>query len=85
MNRRQWLFLGLSFAVTFAVLFGFLIDSDFRKLQPGPQLIYVENWRADRSDAEIVAQQRRDQAVKKLQEEERRKQFQRLGNQLGIE
>lgn len=85
MNRRQWLFLALSFAMTFAVLFGFLIDSDFRKLAPGPQLIFVESWSANRTDAEIQAQQKRDQAVRKRQEEERQRQFQKLGNSLGIE
>lgn len=85
MDRRRWLFLLLSIAVTFAVLFGFLIDSDFRKFAPGPQLIFVESWRADRSDAEIKAQQKRDQALRKQAEEERRRQFQKLGNTLGVE
>jgi hypothetical protein len=85
MNRRRWLFLCLSFAMTFAVLFGFLLDSDFRKLGPGEQLIYVESWRANRTDAEIVAQQKRDQTVRHRLEEERRRQYEKLGNTLGIE
>lgn len=85
MNRRRWLFLALSFAMTFAMLFGFLIDSDFRKLGPGPQLIYVESWSKDRSDAEIQAQQRRDQAVRKKIEEQRRQEFQKLENRLGMD
>ena len=85
MNRRRWLFLALSFAMTFALLFGFLIDSDFRKLGPGPQLIYVESWSKDRSDAEIQAQQRRDQAVRKKIEEQRRQEFQKLENRLGMD
>lgn len=85
MDRRRILFLCLSFAITFALLFGFLIDSDFRKLQPGPQLIYAESWPENRSDAEIVAQQKRDAAVKKEQEAERQRQYQRLAKKLGIE
>lgn len=85
MNRRRWLFLALSFAVTFALLFGFLIDSDFRKLRAGPQLIYVESWSKNRSDAEIKAQQMRDQAVRKKIEEQRRQEFQRLEKKLGMD
>src|SRR3546814_3817474 len=85
MDRRRWLFLALAFAMTFTVLFGFLLDSDFRKLGPGEQIIYVENWRANRSEAEIAARQRRDQAVQRQQEEERRRQYQKLGKSLGIE
>ncbi len=85
MDRRRWLFLALSFAITFALLFGFLIDSDYRKLAPGPQLIIAESWPANRTDAEIQAQQKRDQAVRKLQEEERKRQYQKLAKTLGIE
>lgn len=84
MDRRRWLFLALACAMTFAILFGFLLDTDMRKLGPGPQLIFVESWSAKRTDAEIQAQQKRDQAVRKLQEEERQRQFQKLGNTLGV-
>lgn len=85
MDRRRWLFLILAFAMTFAILFGFLIDSDLRKLGPGEQLIYVESWSANRTDVEIKAQQRREQAVRKRVQEERQRQFQKLGNSLGVE
>src|SRR3546814_1122280 len=72
MDRRRWLFLALAFAMTFTVLFGFLLDSDFRKLGPGEQIIYVENWRDNRSEAELAAGQRREQAVQRQQEEGRK-------------
>lgn len=85
LDRRRVLFLLLACAVTFAVLFGFLIDTDLRKFRPGPQLIFVESWSAKRTDAEIVAQQKRDQAVKKEQEAERQRQFKKLAKDLGIE
>src|SRR3546814_4322127 len=63
MDRRRWLFLSLAFAMTFTVLFGFLLDSAFRKLGPGEQTIYVEYWRANRREDQMPARQRRDQAV----------------------
>src|SRR3546814_16266965 len=83
MDRRRWLFLALAFAMTFTVLFGFLLDSDFRKLGPGEQIIYVENWRANRSAAEIPARQRREPAVTRQPEEERRPHKQKEGKVTG--
>lgn len=85
MDRRRWLFLGLSCAMTFALIYGFLLDSDLRKLGPGPQLIFVESWSNERSDAEIKAQQQRDASVKRKQEEYRREQFQALEKKLGMD
>jgi len=85
MDRRRWLFLALAIAITFAIGAGFMVDSDLRKLGPGPQLIYAENWSENRTDAQIKAQQKIDQAKRHKAEEERRRQYQRLANQLGIE
>src|SRR3546814_17015774 len=46
MDRRRWLFLALAFAMTFTVLFGFLLDRAFRKLGPGDPIINVLTGRA---------------------------------------
>ncbi len=84
MDRPRWAFLILAFTLTGALLWGFLVDSDWRNLGLKPQLIYVESWRADRSDAEIQAQQARDSRLRAEAEAERQRQFQQLENKLGL-
>lgn len=84
MDRSRWVFLALSLTITFGLLWGFLHDSDWRNLGLKPQLIYVESWPADRSDAEIQAQQARDSRLRAEVEAERQRQFQQLENKLGL-
>jgi hypothetical protein len=49
---------------------------------PGPQLIYAESWPADRSDEEIIAKQKVDQAELEEWRENRRQQFERIDKAL---
>ena len=68
------------------ILVVFYAESYMRS-QPRPQIIYVNNWPADRSDDEIRAKQKADQARERAIQAERQRQFQRLEKQaerLGI-
>jgi hypothetical protein len=89
LSRRKayeiW-FLLLAMAITVAIIAGFVHDSHFE--QPYHEdIIYVQSWPLNRSEAEILAQQKID-AAKKAKEQaaiekaakERREQFQRLQN-----
>jgi uncharacterized protein involved in exopolysaccharide biosynthesis len=84
MDRRRWLFLALAVVLTVVTMFGFLLDSDIRNLGLKTQVIYVESWRADRTDAEIAAQQQRDLVLKREAEARRQEQYKRLEEKLGI-
>jgi hypothetical protein len=79
-------FLLAAMAVTMLILIGFLIDSNI-KPEYHENIIYVQNWRADRSEAEILAQQKLDAAKKAKQdaeieqaEKKRQAEFQKLQN-----
>jgi hypothetical protein len=86
-KHRLW-FMMLSFVIVFLVLFAFVKDSHFEK--PYKQdIVYVEQWKADRTDAEIVAKQKIDQVeIDRLkaefdaQQKERQAQFKRLDDKL---
>ncbi|QPQ54681.1 hypothetical protein IC614_10160 [Allosphingosinicella flava] len=80
---HQWIAAILAIVMPVVILVGFYLDSR-TNIAPGEQLIYVENWRADRTDAEIIAQQKIDQAAKEKRAAERQRQFQKLEKQLGI-
>ena len=78
--------MGAVFAVAMPViiLIGFYYDSK-TNIMPGEQIIYVENWPATRTDAEIVAQQKIDQERREKAVAERQRQFKKLEKRLGME
>lgn len=83
-RRHKLLFLVLAIAATWAIVWGFLLDSKTNTM-PGRQIIYVQNWTADRSEADIIAQQkkdllRREAAIKRKQQE-----FRKVADQFGID
>ena len=82
-SREQVIGGALALLSTVIIVILFLVDSKINTA-PGPQLIYVESWSANRTDEEIIAQQKKDQAAKKAAEAEKRRQFQKLEKQLGM-
>lgn len=56
-------FLALSMVVTTAIIAGFVKDSRVEKPYK-KNIVYVEQWPATRTNAEIVAQQKIDQVVR---------------------
>ena len=73
----------LAVLVTTIIVIEFLVDSKINTAPPAT-IVYPENWKADRSDAEIVAQQKIDQAKRDAAAKEKQKQFQKLEKQLGM-
>ena len=80
-SRVQWAAAAVAVIMPIAIIATFLKDSR-TNIAPPPTVIYVENWRADRTDAEIVAQQKKDQATKEAIRKERQRQFQKLDKDL---
>jgi len=78
---HQWIAAGLAIVMPVAIIILFVIDGRTNIL-PGPQLIYVESWPANRSDAEIKAQQKIDQAWRDKALKERQDAFKRHDEQL---
>ena len=82
-GRERWIGAALAVLVTIIIIIEFLVDSQINTAPP-PRVIYVEQWSANRTDAEIVAQQKIDQAKKEAAQKERQRQFQKLEKQLGM-
>lgn len=85
-NRDRGHVIGALLAVlsTAIVVIVFFADSNVNTMPP-PQVIYVSDWRATRTDAEIKAQQKKDQAAHDAAVKYKREQFQKLQKSLGIE
>ncbi len=82
-SREQVIGLALSLLVTTILVIEFLVDSKINTAPP-PQVIYVESYSANRTDAQIIAEQKRDQAERAAIHAERQRQFQKLENRLGM-
>lgn len=82
-------FMGVALAMTYVMVVGIIYESKIPPKPYHPTIIYVQQWRADRSDAEIIAQQkidgieqtRRENELKRLQAE-RRAQFKKVNDSL---
>lgn len=81
-------FLVLAMAITLAVLWAFVHDSRTEQVYR-PDIIYVEQYGLDRTDAEIKAQQKIDQAERdkrmaeiRKKQAERQASFKRLDDKL---
>ena len=81
-------FLALAMVITMAILVGFQHDSHIKPAYH-EDIVYVQSWPLDRSEAEILAQQKIDAAKKAKEqaaiekaEKERQEEYQRLNNEL---
>ena len=82
-------FMALAVAVTWTVILVFSIDTHVEKDYVEPDIVYVQSYAENRTDAEIVAQQQKDlpeeMARKKAiadAQEKRRKQFKKIDDKL---
>ncbi|PTQ13348.1 hypothetical protein CLG96_04415 [Sphingomonas oleivorans] len=65
------------------IVLGFIKDARTNIL-PGRSITYIQSWPANRSDEEIIAQQKIDQKKKEIADAKRRAEWQRLAKQLGM-
>ena len=82
-SREQRLAAVLSFLVTLIIVIVFFVDSSINTAPP-PQIIYVEQYRADRTDAEIIADQQKDEAERQAALKQQQREYQKLENAFGM-
>jgi hypothetical protein len=83
-SREQVIGAMLAVLVTIIILIIFLVDPKINT-QPGEQIVYVQSWPENRTDAEIAADQKKDQAAMEAAKKEKQRQFQKLEKQFGME
>lgn len=82
-SREQVIGGALALLVTAVIVFEFVIDAKFGMSMP-PQVVEVELYPSNRTDAQIIADQKKDMAEKRAFKKEKQRQFQQLANQLGM-
>jgi len=83
-SREQVIGAAIALFATALIILGFSIDTK-DAMTPPPQVVEVELYPSNRTDAEIIADQKKDQAAKEAAKKEKQRQFQQLEKQLGIE
>ena len=83
-SREQIIGAALAVLVTMIILIIFFVDSTINTAPP-PSIVYVENYGPDRTDADIIADQKKASEERRKAEEARRREFQKLEKQLGID
>jgi hypothetical protein len=82
-GREQKIGAALALLATAIIVIEFVIDPKFGTALP-PQEVVVQIYPSNRTDAEIVADQKKDTAAKLAAEKEKQRQFQKLEKQLGM-
>ena len=82
-SREQVIGATLAVLVTMMIVIIFLVDSKINTAPP-PQVVYVQLYDSNRTDAEIIADQKKDQAKREAAAKERQRQFKQLEKQLGM-
>lgn len=82
-SREQVLGFIMAVLVTMIIIIEFLVDSKINTAPPA-QIIYVENWKATRTDAEIIADQKKDEAQRQAALKQQQEEFKKLENTLGM-
>ena len=82
-SREQVIGASLALLVTAIIVIEFIVDASIGTAPP-PRITYVELYSSNRTDAQIIAEQKQDQAAKDAAIKERQRQFKKLENQLGM-
>jgi len=82
-SREQILGGMMAFLVTTIILIIFTVDAKVNTAPP-PRIVYVENYTADRTDEQIMAEQKIASARLRKAKEAKKAQFRELEKQLGM-
>jgi hypothetical protein len=85
-NRpHKWPLLGVSVAMTWVIIWAFIVDANTNTMPTRNQIFYVQSWDANRSDAAIILQQKIDLAKREAAIEKKQKEMQGVADIFGID
>ena len=80
-SRVQWFAAAMAIIMPLTIITVFVLDSR-QDIGPGPELIMVKSWPANRTDAEIIADQKKHQVLREAAIKERQRQFRKVEKDL---
>ena len=82
-SREQRLGAALAVLITMIIVIVFLVDADTGE-PLHEQVTYVQLYPSNRTDAEILADQKKDMIAKIAAQKEQQRQYQKLANEFGM-
>ena len=83
-GREQRIGAALAVLITTIIVIIFVVDAKIG-VAPTPTPTYVELYPSNRTDADIIAEQKNEEAAKEAGEKEKQRQFQKLAKELHID
>jgi hypothetical protein len=84
-RRHKWPLLGVSAALTYVIIWAFIVDANTNTMPTRNKIIYVQSWDANRSDAAIILQQKIDFAKREAALLKNQAKMQGFADAFGIE
>ncbi|HEX7875349.1 MAG TPA: hypothetical protein VF489_02065 [Sphingobium sp.] len=84
-RQHKWPLLGLSAAITYVIIWAFIVDANTNTMPTRNKIIYVESWDASRSDAAVIVQQKIDLAKREAALQKRQRQMQGWADAFGVD
>lgn len=84
-RTHRWPLLGVSAALTWVIIWVFMVDANTNTMPKQNQIMYFQNWTADRSDVTIILQQKADLAARVKALHAKQKEMQKIADMFGIE
>jgi hypothetical protein len=85
-NRaHKWPLLGLSAAMTWVIVWAFIVDANTNTMPRQNKIIYVQSWDANRSDAAVILQQKIDLAKREAALQGQQRKMQGVADVFGID
>jgi hypothetical protein len=82
-SREQVIGGSLAILVTAIIVIEFLVDAKVGTAPP-PRVVEVQLYAPDRTDADIIADQKKDQAAKEAAQKEQQREYQKLEKKFGM-
>jgi hypothetical protein len=82
-EREHVIGAALALLVTMIIVIEFVVDAQIGT-KPPPQVVVVDLYPSNRTDAQIIADQKKDMAEKIAAQKEKQRQFQKLEKQFGM-
>lgn len=82
---HKWPILGLSAAITWVIIWAFVVDGNTNTMPTRNKIIYVQSWDANRTDAAIILQQKIDLAKYEVLLQNKQKEMQHVADLFGID
>lgn len=83
-SREQFIGAALAVLVTVIIVIVFFVDSKINTAPP-QQIVWVDNYGPDRTDEDIIREQKKASEERRKAEELRRQEYEKLQKQFGIE